>query len=206
MNFPNTVVFLMGSSLIPFGQYLHPLSPARDIWRNEMSDGKSNPGGKMVENSSRQITTLERREIQSPLLVSLIEGFIHELGRDKAMQVASTAIRADAREAGKVMASKFGGNSTRELLQVLKQVWAADEALEYDLLEQTQKTLSFNVTRCKYVDMYARLGIKEFGYCLSCSRDESFINGFNPHLKLVRTQTIMEGGEMCDFRFIDEGK
>ncbi len=122
------------------------------------------------------------------------------------MQVASAAIRVDARESGKALAARFGGGSTRELLQVVQQVWAADEALEYDLLEQTKKTLSFNVTRCKYVEMYARLGIKEFGYCLSCSRDESFITGFNPHMKLVRTRTIMQGGEDCDFRFIDEGK
>jgi hypothetical protein len=170
-----------------------------------MSEEKSNPGGSIGGNPSRQITTLERREIQSPLLVSLIEGFTRELGRDKAMQVASTAIRADAREAGKAMAAKFAGSSTRELLQVLKQVWAADEALEYDLLELTQKTLSFNVTHCKYVELYTRLGIKEFGYCLSCSRDESFVTGFNPHMKLVRTRTIMQGGENCDFRFIDEG-
>jgi hypothetical protein len=53
--------------------------------------------------------------------------------------------------------------------------------------------------------MYVRLGVKEFGSCLSCQRDEAFIKGFNPHIKLVRTRTIMQGGETCDFRFIDEG-
>ncbi len=40
-----------------------------------MSEEKSNPGGNIGGNPSRQITALERREIQSPLLVSLIEGF-----------------------------------------------------------------------------------------------------------------------------------
>jgi hypothetical protein len=171
-----------------------------------MNDKKSNPDGKIGENSSRQITTLERREIQAPLLVSLIEGFTRELGQEKALRVASAAIRADATEAGKTMAAKFGGNTTRELLQVVKQVWAAEDAIEVDILEQSDKRLSFNVNRCKYAEMYARLGVKEFGYCLSCQRDESFIMGFNPGMRLVRTRTIMQGGVNCDFQFIDEGK
>jgi hypothetical protein len=153
---------------------------------------------------SREITTLERREIQAPLMVSLIDSFARELGQEKALQVASAAIRVDAREAGKTMALKFGGNSTHELLQVVKQIWAAEDALVYDILEQTDRMLSFDVTRCRYAELYSRLGIKEYGYCLSCNRDESLISGFNPHMKLVRTRTIMQGGEKCDFRIIVE--
>jgi len=45
------------------------------------------------------------------------------------------------------------------------------------------------------------MGIKDLGFCLSCCRDEAFARGFNPLIKLVRTQTIMEGGPVCDFRF-----
>ncbi|MGA2504112.1 MAG: L-2-amino-thiazoline-4-carboxylic acid hydrolase [Anaerolineales bacterium] len=156
--------------------------------------------------STREISTLERREIQAPLLVSLINGFTRELGQEKAMQVATVAIRTDAREIGKTMAGKYGGNSTRELLQVVRQIWAEDDALGYDILEQTDQRLSFNVNHCRYAEMYARLGMKEFGYCLSCNRDESFISGFNPRMKLIRTQTIMEGGEKCDFRISVEEK
>ncbi len=155
---------------------------------------------------SREISTLERREIQAPLMVSLIKEFARQLGDEKAMQVASAAIRSDARAAGKAMAEKFGGNSTQELLQVVEQIWAQDGALSFEILEKTDGSLSFNVTRCRYVEMYARLGIKEFGYCLSCSRDESFISGFNPHMRLIRTRTIMEGGEGCDFKIVVVGK
>ncbi len=32
-------------------------------------------------------------------------------------------------------------------------------------------------------------------------RDEALIEGFNPEIKLHRTQTIMEGATFCDFRF-----
>ena len=36
---------------------------------------------------------------------------------------------------------------------------------------------------------------------LSCNRDFALIEGFNPTVKLERTQTIMEGATHCDFRY-----
>jgi len=170
-----------------------------------MSEQRANHREKIGSNPpAHKISTLERREVQAPLMACLIEAFIRELGNDTAMQVASAAIQADAREAGKTMASKFGGNTTQELLQIVRQVWAEEDALFYEILEQTDQKLSFNVTRCRYAEMYERLGLKEFGYCLSCNRDESLINGFNPRMELVRTQTIMQGAKICDFRIAVE--
>jgi hypothetical protein len=150
------------------------------------------------------ISTLERREIQAPVVARVIAGFIGELGYEEAMRVASAAIQADAREAAKILVRRFDGNGLQELLQVVTQVWAEDDALAYDLLEQTGQKLSFDVTRCRYAEMYARLGLKEYGNCLSCDRDEAFINEFNPCMKLVRTHTIMEGAQSCDFRIMVE--
>ena len=45
------------------------------------------------------------------------------------------------------------------------------------------------------------LGIPEIGALLSCNRDFSLVEGFNPAVKLTRTQTMMEGASHCDFRF-----
>ena len=49
--------------------------------------------------------------------------------------------------------------------------------------------------------MYRALGIPEIGALLSCNRDFSLVEGFNPAVKLTRTQTVMEGASHCDFRF-----
>jgi hypothetical protein len=155
--------------------------------------------------ATQPISALERREIQAPVLARVIAGFTGELGCEEAMRVASAAIQLDAREAAKTLVSRFGGNGMQEFLQVVTQVWAEDDALVCDLLEQTDQKLSFDVTRCRYAEMYARLELKEYGFCLSCNRDEAFINEFNPHMKLVRTQTIMQGAQSCDFRIILEG-
>ncbi len=69
------------------------------------------------------------------------------------------------------------------------------------MLEQTDDRLSFNVTRCRYAEMYRALGLDELGGSLSCCRDFALVEGFNPEIELERTQTLMEGATHCDFRF-----
>jgi len=144
---------------------------------------------------------LKRREIEARIAVPLIEAFAEKLGRDEALAVAGKVIQGLACAAGSEVAKKLGANGTAALAQVVREVWARDGALEVTILEESDRKLSFNVTRCAYAELYGKLGMKNFGRCLSCHRDASFAEGFNPRLKLERTQTIMEGAPHCDFRF-----
>ena len=144
---------------------------------------------------------LERREIEARIAVPLIQAFAEKFGREQALAVASTVIQGLACAAGGKMAKKLGSNDMAALANIVRDVWAQDKALEVTMLEETDLKLSFHVTRCAYAELYEELGMKEFGYCLSCSRDASFAQGFNPRLKLQRTQTIMEGAPHCDFRY-----
>jgi hypothetical protein len=80
-------------------------------------------------------------------------------------------------------------------------LWTAEDALTIDILEQTEQSLDFNVTRCRYAEMYRDMGISELGSVLSCDRDGNFCKGYNPRLTLERTQTIMRGASCCDFRY-----
>ena len=44
--------------------------------------------------------------------------------------------------------------------------------------EDTDVAFSFNVTRCRYAELYKKLGIRELGFALSCARDFALIKGF----------------------------
>ena len=151
-----------------------------------------------------EISHLQRREIQAPIAACLIRGFARVMGQDKAMEVATAAVQADAVMAGKILAEKHGGNSMKELGHVVREVWAEDDAMTISILEETEQNLSFDVTRCRYAELYEKAEMKELGFCLSCCRDEPFTKGFNPRMKLLRSQTIMQGSSLCDFRFVLE--
>jgi hypothetical protein len=73
--------------------------------------------------------------------------------------------------------------------------------LRIEVVERTPQAFGFNVTRCRYAELYRSLGIPELGAVLSCNRDYALIEGFNPDVELTRTQTIMQGATHCDFRY-----
>jgi hypothetical protein len=49
--------------------------------------------------------------------------------------------------------------------------------------------------------MYQALGMPELGAVLSCNRDFSLVEGFNPSIQLERAQTLMQGAPCCTFRY-----
>ena len=73
--------------------------------------------------------------------------------------------------------------------------------MKIQIIRETDSELFFDVTYCGYAQMYEKMGLKELGFILSCSRDFPFMEGFNPEIELSRAKTIMEGAGYCDFRY-----
>ncbi len=145
------------------------------------------------------IGVLKRREIEARILMPLIEALGKEFGREKVLEIVRQTIITIAREQGAALAHHYG-NGIDDFAESLAN-WKKGEALELDVIEQSDDKLCFNVTRCRYAEMYRALGISELGAILSCNRDYSLIEGFNPDIKLTRTQTMMQGAACCDFRY-----
>lgn len=148
-----------------------------------------------------QINILTRREIEARIAGPLIRAFIEEMGRDKALAVVNRVIKSLAQESGAELAKQLGGNSMADFARGLS-AWAAGDAYEMEVLELSDTRYFFDIKRCRYADMYKELGMADLGVVLSCARDFELVEGFNPRMKLVRTKTIMEGNDHCDFRII----
>lgn len=148
-----------------------------------------------------KISHVRCREIQAPLMVTLIKGFGKEMGLKRALETASHLLEEDAANAARKLASQYGGNSMSHLARIIREVWAEDGAMVMNVLQETDRNFDFDVTWCGYADCYQRLGLIEFGVCLSCGRDKPWTVAFNPNIVLTRSQTIMEGAPYCDFRF-----
>lgn len=74
-------------------------------------------------------------------------------------------------------------------------------ALTYEILEETDKNLKFNVTECLYAKGFKDLNETELGYCAVCHADYALVKALNPKLKLTRTKTLMQDEDCCDFHF-----
>jgi hypothetical protein len=147
-----------------------------------------------------EIGVLKRREIEARILMPVLEALGEEFGRERVLETARRVIVDVARAQGRELAGRMGGDSLLHFAAALED-WRKGDAYRMDVLEQTEERLAFDVTRCRYAEMYRALGIPEVGALLSCNRDFALIEGFNPGVTLRRTQTIMEGAPHCDFRF-----
>jgi hypothetical protein len=125
---------------------------------------------------------------------------MQRFGEEPAAEVLAEVVRELARKSGSELAKKLGDSGLRAFATNLA-TWTAGDALRLEVIENTDDKLSFNVTRCQYAEMYRRLGLEDLGGTLSCLRDFELASGFNPSIRLVRTQTLMEGASHCDFRF-----
>lgn len=148
-----------------------------------------------------EISHVKRREIQAPIAALLLRAFAKEIGHDRAIEIASAAVREDAIAAARELARQCGGNSMADLARVVRDVWCRDDGMRIRVLEESQREFRFDVTHCGYAEAYAKLGLQDLGVCLSCCRDAPFAQAFNPHIKLTRSKTIMEGADCCDFCF-----
>ena len=150
--------------------------------------------------NEKKVDPVEKRAIEASVLVPVIKAVGEKTGIDAATAIVRQTLEEMSRAYGEACAKEKGGNSISDLAEVVAG-WAEGGALEEEVVEYSETTYAFNVTRCMYAERYRELGIEEFGYCLSCCRDEPFARGFNPRIKFERRQTIMEGADYCDFRF-----
>lgn len=155
----------------------------------------------MPPDTLNEIGVLKRREIEARILMPVLSALGEEFGRERVFEIARKVIVEVARAQGKALAERMGGDSLGHFAAALED-WKKGDAYRMDVLEQTEERFSFNVTRCRYAEMYRALGIQEVGALLSCNRDFSLVEGFNPDVQLTRTQTVMEGASHCDFRFV----
>lgn len=147
-----------------------------------------------------EIGVLKRREIEARIVAPLLEALGKEFGREKVVEIARQVIVDIARQQGAALCAGMGGDGLLDFAESTTN-WKKDNALEIEVLELSEDKYAFNVTRCRYAEMYRALGIPELGAVLSCNRDASLIEGFNPDVQFTRTQTIMQGATCCDFRY-----
>jgi hypothetical protein len=154
----------------------------------------------LLKSASKSLTLLEQREIEASVVGPLVRAMMQRFGEEPATEVLAEVVRELARKSGSELAKKLGDSGLRAFATNLA-TWTAGDALRLEVIENTDDKLSFNVTRCQYAEMYRRLGFENLGGTLSCLRDFELAKGFNPAIRLVRTQTLMEGASHCDFRF-----
>ncbi|MFT8242911.1 L-2-amino-thiazoline-4-carboxylic acid hydrolase [Roseomonas sp. BN140053] len=150
---------------------------------------------------TQPLPIIERRRIEAELLREVYETLRAAHGTAEARRVIAESVRRSAiAQAARFAAEAPGGTSLQSFVDIQSH-WTAEDALEIEVVGRDETHFDFNVTRCRYAEMYREMGLAEIGPLLSCQRDGAFCEGYDPRLHMRRTQTIMGGASHCDFRY-----
>jgi len=147
------------------------------------------------------IPILLRRKIEAMILKHVLDVITERSGREEAEAVIGAACSKSAIEQGEMLAEALGHAPDLTDFAAIQPAWTREDALRIEMLEASEEKMDFNVTRCRYAEMYRDMGIGDIGHLLSCNRDGDFCIGYNPEIEMTRTQTIMKGAPYCDFRY-----
>jgi L-2-amino-thiazoline-4-carboxylic acid hydrolase len=148
-----------------------------------------------------ELGVLARRRIEAAIIAPIYDEMRQAFGEAKARDVLSRAIRRAAIDAGTEFASRAEGGADLEGFKAILPLWTKDDALTIEVIDDRPGVFDFNVKRCRYAETYRAMGLGDIGDILSCNRDGAFCEGYDPRIKLERTQTLMRGASHCDFRY-----
>jgi hypothetical protein len=155
----------------------------------------------MDEREDGELGILARRRIEAAIVAPVYDEMCEAVGTDKARDILRRAIRRAAIDAGAEMATRAANGADLETFKAILPLWTKDDALTIEIIDDAPGVLDFNVRRCRYAETYRAMGLGAIGDILSCDRDGAFCEGYDPRIKLTRTQTIMKGASYCDFRY-----
>lgn len=147
------------------------------------------------------LSMIERRRIEAAILKHVYDTLKASHGEAAAKATIAESVRRSSIEQGRQMAAEVGGKTSLRSFAEIMPRWSKDDAITMDVKESSDERLTFNITRCRYAEMYREMGLGDIGHLLSCQRDGTFCEGYDPKLKLERTQTIMQGASHCDFKY-----
>jgi hypothetical protein len=150
------------------------------------------------------LSMLEKRKIEAEILKEVYLTLKESHGEAVARKTIAESVRRSAIEQAQAFAAAAPGGTSLKAFQDVMPLWTKGGALEIEVKEQSESSFTFNVVRCRYAETYKAMGLGEIGHLLSCNRDGAFCEGYDPKLKLARSQTIMQGASHCDFKYTYE--
>jgi hypothetical protein len=82
---------------------------------------------------------------------------------------------------------------------LLRLQWqGAGPLLDYEVVYRDTGETRLRVARCFWADAFRELGAVDVGTALYCDDEYASATGFNRHIELTRTATLMEGSDCCD--------
>jgi predicted ArsR family transcriptional regulator len=146
---------------------------------------------------------LERAKVQAQVLVPVLRAFREAIGRERADRIAWAALAEWRKEIVRERHESFAGAPLERWNQGVRALLTEiGDAVDMTPVQVAEGKVEFDVTGCRFAQLFRELGEPELGFALLCSMDDTTATEIGQgELGFTRTSTIMQGGTRCDFRY-----
>ncbi len=138
---------------------------------------------------------LEATKIQARAVIPIVKALENELGKARAHEIV-----------GKAIAESYVRYREKRGFELdshprVEQETGLDFPVEQEIVEDTETSFGFNITRCQFAEYFRAIGEPEIGALMTCGVDFAAEAKMRPGWTFSRTQTCMQGAPHCDFRW-----
>ena len=135
-------------------------------------------------------------------MVPVLKALRAEIGEDRANEIIYQALRDSLRQEYQNIASKKKGTGKEKWQEISTDLdKVIGEDVEFHYLKNDLEAIDFNVTGCRFAELFRKLGEPELGAILSCEIDDHVAEIAGPDVVFKRPKTIMGGSGHCEFRY-----
>ena len=133
--------------------------------------------------------------------IRYMKGVAGEIGREKLVEILlATALPPSPRTVDPPR--KYLAASFKQFKAAMKgrDPWT-EFPITREYIEESDRVLAYNTTECLWAKIFREADAGDIGYAMICHPDFAKPPRINPRIKLVRTKTLMQGHDCCNFRW-----
>ena len=148
------------------------------------------------------LTLLEKVKIQAEVLVPILRTLRSKHGTAAGNALIAEALRGWQRDLHERIAAETPGEGWSKWSgMVAAKLPALEGATEIEWQTRSRAELAFRITKCAFAEFFRALDEPELGALLTCEADIHEVDAVGFGVAFERKQTLMQGGDYCDFRY-----
>ncbi len=131
---------------------------------------------------------------------------LYDEGRERLVEMVKAASGRVVQEAVRKQAPPAPENTLHAFLGDLLKTdsWLWSHVVSLEVVEQRPTVVEVRVGRCLWAQTFHEAGAADIGYAMVCHPDFFAGPAFNPRIRMTRTQTLMQGDDHCNHRWVVE--
>lgn len=136
-------------------------------------------------------------------LIPLMRNLEKDIGEKELIQALK---KASSEASAQMMKKRTESLSRRDFEGFKAFIRIEDPILEHvlthEVVRETENVIEVRVTECLWAKTFREADAADIGYAALCYGDYAAAHAFNPEIRLIRTETLMQGNDCCKFRYV----